>query len=470
VSSLRSPYFILFYFVITVGSISAFTYICDIGTDFISNMPPSYLGPSHKGSSAPNTLLHVLLSLVAVSLTAQMLIPAFERIKQPPVIAEVISGILWGPSLLGYFAPHLSGFLFHESSLPTIGIIAQIGVILYMFLIGLEVDLSELRKNGKATLAVSHASIIFPFLLGSILALGLYKTYSYSNVSFLKFALFMGVSMSITAFPVLARILADRGLVGSRMGNIALACAAIDDVTAWCLLAILVSVVKSDAPSGFWAIGLTFVFILLMLGPVKILVEKAFRKYEFANNLNHRKVTLILVLIFVFSAVSESIGIHAIFGAFLFGVILPHDGGIGENLNDRLGSLIRGIFLPAFFAYTGMRTQIGLLDSAAAWLICGLIICVAILGKFGGAFVSARFAGFSWKNSAGLGILMNARGLVELIVLNIGLDLGVISPKIFTMLVLMAVVTTLMTAPLLSLILRGKGVVEDWKTSLNLRG
>jgi Kef-type K+ transport system membrane component KefB len=319
-----------------------------------------------------------------------------------------------------------------------------------MFLVGLELDPKLLRKRGHATVAISHASILAPFILGAALALVLYPRLSSSSVSFTNFSLFLGVSMSVTAFPVLARILTDRGIHKTPMGAIALACAAIDDVTAWCLLAFVVSVVQARTAGAASTVAMTAVFIAAMI----FVGHPAMVRLTFIygnRGLTQGLMAAIFVSLLFSAFTTELIGIHAVFGAFALGAVIPHDSSLARDLTDRLEDLVVVLLLPAFFAFTGLRTQIGLVSGGTEWALCGLIIAVASLGKFGGGAIAARLTGLNWRDSAALGVLMNTRGLMELIVLNIGYELNIISPTLFAMLVLMALVTTFTTTPVLHL-------------------
>ncbi|MFN0242020.1 MAG: cation:proton antiporter [Planctomycetota bacterium] len=408
-----------------------------------------------KGARA-DLLARILFALAAVIVVGQLLARLFKRIDQPPVIGEVVAGILLGPSLLGH---DFSQKILPTEIAPALGIIAQFGVILYMFVIGLELDPKRIKGRVHSTVATSHASILAPFLLGAILALWLYPRYSSSDVSFTSFALFLGVAMSITAFPVLARILSDRKLARTELGVIALSCAATDDVTAWCLLALVVGVAKAEVDSGFFvAIG-AVAYIGLMIFLARPLLRRYLSSTHEGGVPRGLIVATFIALLFSTMA-TELIGIHAIFGAFLLGVIIPHDSSLAHTLTRQLESVVTILFLPAFFAYTGMRTRIDLVDSSTDWLVCALIIFVATLGKFGGSYVAARLTGIQPRMAAALGALMNTRGLMELIVLNVGLDLQVISPKIFSMMVIMALVTTIMTGPALKLFLRDRAGEE----------
>jgi Kef-type K+ transport system membrane component KefB len=361
----------------------------------------------------------------------------------------VIAGLLLGPSLLGRIAPSVSAYILPPPVAPFLGVLSQVGVVLYMFLVGTELDLSRLRKQAHSTVAISHASIIAPFLLGSALALVLYTRFSSSDVPFTHFALFLGVAMSVTAFPVLARILTDRGIQTTMMGTVALTCAAVDDVTAWCLLAVVVSVASNTGTGALWTLGLSLVYVTGMLVIARPLLVRLAAWQARRPALTRGMFTLICVMLLVSALTTEAIGIHAIFGAFALGAMIPHDSSLAADLKARLEDIVVVFFLPAFFAYTGMRTQIGLVTGGDAWFWCGVIVLTASVGKFGGSFIAARLSGLAWREAASLGILMNTRGLVELIVLNIGLDLRVISPQLFAMLVFMAVITTMSTTPVL---------------------
>ncbi len=408
-----------------------------------------------------NELLHVLLALVLVIATARALGTLFRLIHQPAVVGEIIAGILLGPSLLGRVAPTASAYLLPHAIGPYLNILAQIGVILYMFLVGLELDPALMRKRGHSTIAISHASILAPFLLGGILALFLYPRLSSSDVPFTVFSLFVGVSMSVTAFPVLARILTDRNIHRSRMGAIALTCAAADDVTAWCLLAFVVGVAESRTTGALSTFVLALSYIAIMAFVVRPAMARMSLVYGNRGRLTQGVMATIFVTLLLSSFATEFIGIHAVFGAFALGAIIPHDSGLARDLTDRLEDVVIVLLLPAFFAFTGLRTQIGLVSGFEAGMICVLITLVASFGKFGGSLVAARLTGLGWRDSSALGVLMNTRGLMELIVLNIGLELRVISPELFAMLVLMALVTTFATTPVLHLIMRGAREDEE---------
>jgi len=372
---------------------------------------------------------------------------------QPLVIAEVLAGILLGPSLLGWISPGAMETLFPAGSMPVLKMLSQVGLILFMFLIGLELDPKLLKGRGHASVVISHTSIVVPFALGAGAAYWFYPRLSDPSVPFSSFVLFMGVAMSITAFPVLARILTERRLMQSKVGALAITCAAVDDVTAWCLLAFVVSIVRATGPTQAAMTTLIALgYIAFMLGVLRPFLARLGARVASREGLNQNVMALTLLLLLASALATELIGIHALFGAFLFGAIIPKEGGLAEGLAEKLEDVAVVLLLPLFFAFSGLRTQVGLLNSTENWAMCGLIILLACLGKFGGSAVAARLTGSRWREAGAIGILMNTRGLMELIVLNLGLDLGVISPTLFTMMVVMALVTTFLTTPLLRVI------------------
>jgi Kef-type K+ transport system membrane component KefB len=373
-----------------------------------------------------------------------------KKVSQPLVIAEMMTGILLGPSVLGLISPGAVNLLFPRSSLATLGAVSQLGLMLFMFIVGLELDLKRIREQGKAAVFVSHSSIVVPALLGAALAYFLAEAHRPPDVPLSSFMLFIGVAMSITAFPVLARILAEQGLSTSRLGNMALACAAVDDVTAWCLLALVVAVAKTGAfVDALTTIGLATLYVGVVLGVARPLFARVAARIPSDVRLSHNVVAIALLWLAVSSLCTEAIGIHSLFGAFMAGAVIPKGLGLSKRLADRLEDLVIVLVLPLFFALSGLRTQIGLLADGPAILTTVVIILCACVGKFGGSTVAARVSGMPWRESAALGMLMNTRGLMELVVLNMALDLGIIGPRIFSMMVVMAVVTTLLTSPIL---------------------
>ncbi len=445
------------YAIMLAATVGLYWLIRGAGSSLLAADPPAGQPTfgAGLGGAQVDTLVHVLLALVVVIVVARAIGTLFKYLHQPAVVGEILAGILLGPSALGRIAPGAQHYLLPPTVAPFLGVLSQVGVILYMFLVGVELDPTLLRKRGHATVAISHASIIAPFLLGGVLALFIYPRLSTADVPFTCFSLFMGVSMSVTAFPVLARILTDRHIHTTRMGVIALTCAAVDDVTAWCLLAFVVSVVQARMSGVLVTSGLALGFILFMIFLVRPAMVRLSRLYGQRGRLTQGVMALVFVALLVSALATDYIGIHAVFGAFALGAVIPHDSGLARALTDRLEDLVVVLLLPAFFAFTGMRTQIGLVSGLQNWLICALSQAVASIGKFGGSFIAARLTGLGWRDSAALGVLMNTRGLMELIVLNMGLEMRVLSPTLFAMLVIMAVTTTFATTPILHLITRG---------------
>lgn len=448
----RSSSMLAVYVLIVAASVGAFFLIRWIGES--ESGAATLPGVSaQKSIPAPHTLPHLLGALIAVIALSRLLGALLRRVGQPRVIGEVIAGIVLGPSIFGRVSPDAMNFLFPSAILPTLGTIAQLGVILYMFLVGLHLNSALLRSRAHATVLMSHASIVVPFLLGAALALGLFQGYAPDGISFTSFSLFLGLAMAITAFPVLARILTDRGMERSELGVMALSCAAVDDVTAWCLLAFVVGIAQGNLVGAATTIFLAGAYVVLMLAIVRPLMQYWFNNEQ--ESRSKREVfAVILAGVLASSLLTDAIGIHALFGAFLLGAIIPHDSQVAQAARGKLEDVVTVLLLPTFFAYTGMRTQIGLLSETSDWIVCGMIILVATAGKFGGSLLAARFAGLDWRTSASLGILMNTRGLMELIVLNIGLDLGILSPRLFAMMIVMALVTTMATTPILNLLCR----------------
>ena len=397
------------------------------------------------------TVARVLLAWFLIIVVARALGSAFQLIGQPRVIGEMIAGMLLGPSLLGRVAPAVSACVFPSGVLPFLAAIAQIGVTLYMFLVGIRLDMKALKERLGTALAISLASIVAPFALGATLALWLYAQLSSRSVSISEFALFMGVAMSITAFPVLARILSDRQMETSRVGVTALACAAVGDVIAWCLLAFVVSVARARPGEALFTVLLTGGFIAFIFVVARPVIQWWAHRRARRSRASVGAILMSCVAL-IAAWITERIGIHALFGAFLFGLVVPEDSIVATEVRNGLEDPIARFVLPVFFAFTGLRTQIGLVHGLRSWLICVLIIATASVGKFGGGFAAARATGLTWREAASLGALMNTRGLMELIALNVGLDLGLISPALFTMLVLMAVVTTVGTTPILKFV------------------
>lgn len=395
----------------------------------------------------------LLVQIITILFVARLFGWICNRIGQPTVVGEMIAGIVLGPSVVGYFFPDYSAMLFPAASLGNLQFLSQIGLILFMYVVGMELDLSILRKKAKDAVIISHASIIIPFTLGTGLAYFIYERFAPDGVAYLSFCLFLGIAMSITAFPVLARIVQERGLHRTRIGAMVITCAAADDVTAWCILAAVIAIVKAGSfVSSLYIIGLSITYVMLMLYVVKPFLKRIGDLYSNRDNVSKPLVAIFFLTLLISAYVTEIIGIHALFGAFMAGAIMPENMRFRNIFIEKVEDVSQIMLLPLFFVFTGLRTQIGLLDDPAMWQVCGLIILVAVTGKFLGSAITARFVGQNWRDSLTIGALMNTRGLMELIVLNIGYDLGVLSKEIFSMMVLMALATTFMTGPALDLI------------------
>jgi len=395
----------------------------------------------------------LILQILSIILIARLFGWLMNRIGQPTVIGEIIAGIFLGPSLLGLVFPQLSNFLFPPESLVHLQFLSQIGLILFMFIIGMELDVGILKKSAHDAVVVSHASIIIPYFLGVLLAYILYENFAPDTISFTAFALFIGIAMSITAFPVLARIIQERDLTKDHLGTLAITCAAVDDVTAWSLLAVVIAIVKAgDITGALLTIFFSIVYITFMLFLIKPLLNRIAQTHFTRETVNKPILAILFGILLISSYLTEVIGIHALFGAFMAGVIIPANQSFRRVLAEKIEDFSLVFLLPLFFVYTGLRTQIGLLNNPNLWIVCFIIIAVAIVGKFWGSALAARFVGQSWRDSLVLGALMNTRGLMELVVLNIGYDLGVLTPEVFTMLVLMALITTFMTGPSITFI------------------
>lgn len=399
------------------------------------------------------SLTILLFQIIVILLAVRLFSHLFKYIGQPGVIGEIVAGIVLGPSVLGLLFPDFFHALFPTESLTNLELLSQIGLVLFMFVIGMDVDFSILKNKMNETLVISHAGIIIPFFLGIVVSFWIYEEYAASLTNFLPFALFIGISMSITAFPVLARIIQERNMTKTPIGVLSIASAANDDVTAWCLLAIVIAVAKAGTfLSALYTVGLTVLFIAFMFGIIRPFLRKIGETYVNSEVINKTFVGFIFLILIASAVSTEIIGIHALFGAFIAGVVMPVNSGFRKTMMEKVEDIALVFFLPLFFAFTGLRTEIGLINTPELWEICGLLIFVAILGKLGGCTIAARLVGESWKDSFTVGTLMNTRGLMELVALNIGYEMGVLPPEIFVILILMALITTFMTTPLLHLV------------------
>lgn len=451
------------FYLIIIGGFSALMYwiiqkgkALEIGQTIVSNS-------SEKGHwknfiiSMQHNLEHPLSILLAQIITIILVARFFgwicRKIGQPSVIGEIIAGIVLGPSLIGMHFPEFSALLFPKESLGNLQFLSQIGLIFFMFVIGMELDLKSLKNKAHDAVVISHASIIIPFALGIGLAYFTYSSFAPKGIEFSSYSLFLGISMSITAFPVLARIVQERGIHKTKLGTIVITCAAADDVTAWCILAAVIAIVKAGSfTSSLYVIGLAVLYVVLMLKVVRPFLKRVADINSTKESLNKPVVAIFFLTLLFSSYVSELIGIHALFGAFMAGAIMPENTKFRSVFIEKVEDVSVIVLLPLFFVFTGLRTQIGFLDDPYLWKMTGVIILVAVIGKFFGSALAAKFVGHNWKDSLSIGALMNTRGLMELVVLNIGYDLGVLSTEVFTMMVIMALVTTFMTGPALDLI------------------
>ena len=452
----------LFYIAITGGFTAIMYWIIFKGKDLElgKNFPVVGSGNGHwvdfqteLFSNLQHPLAILLAQIVTIIIVARFFGWIFRKIGQPSVIGEILAGIFLGPSLVGSYFPEFSSALFPVASLGNLQFLSQIGLILFMFVVGMELDLKALKNKANEAVVISHASIVIPFTLGVGLAYFVYHKFAPEGVHFLAFSLFLGIAMSITAFPVLARIVQERGINKTRLGAIVITCAAADDITAWCILAVVIAIVKAGTfVSALYIILLAFLYVLCMLFVVKPFLKRIGDLYSSSENLSKPVVSIFFLTLILSSYATEIIGIHALFGAFMTGVIMPDISKFRTVFIEKVEDIALILLLPLFFVFTGLRTEIGLINDPYLWKVTGFIILVAVVGKFFGSALAAKFVGQNWRDSLTIGALMNTRGLMELVVLNIGLDLKVLTPEVFTMMVIMALVTTFMTGPALDLI------------------
>jgi Kef-type K+ transport system membrane component KefB len=412
---------LIFYLLHRAGSINH----SNAGIPEMTNSPDGGLFINILKPNLREALPRLLLQIIIIIGATQLLGTVFKKMGQPPVIGETVAGILLGPSLLGLIFPAAFHFIFPVESLPNLRFLSQIGLILFMFIVGMELDKQLLRKQAFEALIISHASILIP--------------------------LFMGIAMSITAFPVLACIIRDRKLTETKLGILAISCAASDDVTAWCLLALLIAFIRSGSGmNGLLVVAMVVIYAFIMLVPMRMVLKKIQQAYEKGKIGYNTLMSIMFILLLSSSYCTELIGIHALFGAFLAGIIISKNDTMQKKIIERISDISMVMLLPLFFVYTGLRTQAGILNTASLWFSFSLILICAVAGKLGGSALIARALGQTWKDSLSIGALMNTRGLMELIVLNIGYDMGILSTEIFSMMVLMALLTTMMTSPILN--------------------
>jgi Kef-type K+ transport system membrane component KefB len=452
----------LFYFGVTGGFTVLIYWILTIG----KQLERGKIGVvSETGSSSwseflialqdnfQDPLAILLAQIVMIILVARLFGWIFKKIGQPTVIGEIIAGIALGPSLVGMYFPGFSDALFPVESLGNLKFLSQIGLILFMFVIGMELDIKILKNKASEAIVISHASIVIPFAMGIGLSYFVYNKFAPVGVEFLSFSLFMGIAMSITAFPVLARIVQERGIHKTKLGAIVITCAAADDITAWCLLAVVIAIVKAGNFVGsLYVISLAILYVLAMVFIVKPFLKRIGDLYGSKDSIGKPVMAIFFLCLILSSYATEVIGIHALFGAFMMGAIMPDVSKFRMIFIEKVEDVAVILLLPLFFVYTGLQTEIGLINDPYLWKVTAAIIAVAVIGKFLGSALTARFVGQNWKDSLTIGALMNTRGLMELIVLNIGLELKVLTPEVFAMMVIMALVTTFMTGPALDFI------------------
>lgn len=410
-----------------------------------------FLNSLHHNITHPLAIL--LAQIVTIILVARIFGWICKKIGQPMVIGEILAGIVLGPSFFGHYFHAYSSLLFPDSSLDNLKFLSQIGLIFFMYVVGMELDLKVLKNKAQEAVVISHASIIIPFTLGLLLAYTIYTQYAPPGIAFLSFGLFLGIAMSITAFPVLARIVQERGLNKTRIGAMVITCAAADDITAWCILAGVIAIVKAGSiVSSLYIIVLSFIYVIAMFKLVKPFLKRIGNLFDSQEKITKPVVAIFFLTLLISAYLTEVIGIHALFGAFVAGVIMPENMKFRAIFIEKIEDVSLVVLLPLFFVFTGLRTEIGLLNNIALWKVCGLIIAVAVIGKFLGSALTAKFVGQNWRDSLTIGALMNTRGLMELVVLNIGYDLGVLTKEVFAMMVIMALATTFMTGPALNLI------------------
>lgn len=453
---------IIFYSVVLIGFAFLFYWIVqqgallEVGSHSVTRKVSSGYWSDFVNSLNANfghPLALLLAQIIVILFVSRIFAWIFQKIGQPTVIGEIVAGIVLGPSLLGLLFPEFSLVLFPVGSLENLNVLSQIGLILFMFIVGMELDLSVLKNRAKEAIVISQFSIIFPFALGMVLAFYLFQSFSPLGTQFLPYALFIGIAMSITAFPVLARIVRERGMHNTRIGSIVITCAAINDVTGWCLLAAVIAITKAGSfVSSIYVILMSIAYVLTMLMVVRPFLKRIGELHSSRENLTKPIVAIFFLTLILSSFATEVIGIHALFGAFLAGTIMPENPKFRNVFVEKVEDVSMVLLLPLFFVFTGLRTQIGLLDEAYIWEATGLIILVAVTGKFIGSAFASRYVKLNWKDSLTVGALMNTRGLMELIVLNIGYELGVLTPEIFAMMVIMALITTFMTGPALDVI------------------
>jgi Kef-type K+ transport system membrane component KefB len=399
--------------------------------------------------------LHLFLLLTAIIAACKIVGIVARRLGQAQVIAEMVTGFLLGPSLLGWVAPEVSTYLFKPQAMPLVYGLAQIALALYMFTVGLEFESSLLRRSLRQASAVSLAGILAPFALGGGVGILLHASGGFfsDSMSVSHAALFLGASLSITAFPMLARILQERGLTGTSIGTMALTAGAMGDVAAWLIFAIVVASFKGDAWIAVVAFVGAFGYAALVFGPLRPLLRRIAATADDRGEVSEATFATVLMLLMASAWFTDRVGVHSVFGAFILGAAVPR-GRLSTELQRWIGPVTTGLFLPLYFVYSGLHTEVGLVDTPSLWLVTVGIFAVACVGKGVACWLAARLNGATQAEALGIGTLMNARGMMELILLNIGRERGLITPTLFTILVLMTLATTLMATPIFGLLYR----------------
>lgn len=416
----------------------------------------------HLDSAIGLLLLQILIILVA----ARLLGTLFRKIGQPAVIGEIVAGILLGPSLFGRLAPEWFSKVFPAESLGNIEILSSFGLVLFMFVVGMELRLSDIKLRLRSSVVISHAGIVIPFALSLPLSLYIYPDYVGNYTEFLPFALFVGIAMSITAFPVLARIIQENNMMRTPLGKLSLSTAAAGDITAWLMLAGIIAISQSGSLlSTVFNLLFLLVYLWIIFGIIRPLFSIAGKVYNTTEVISHTLVGVIFVLLLSSSFVTELLSMHALFGAFMLGLVMPEDLSFRKIITDKVEDVALMLFLPLFFVSSGLQTELGLVNGIDAWLMLGVFVLIAVVGKVGGSYIAARMCGESPKDSLYLGVFMNTRGLMELVVLAIGYQMHILPPKIYAVLVLMTVITTVMTMPMIHLI----NVIAAWWERIRLK-
>ena len=400
-------------------------------------------------------MLILLLQIVVILALSRAMRWLFVALKQPAVIGEMVAGLMLGPSVFGWLMPGAFAVLFSPPALPSLNTLSQIGLVLFMFLVGLRLRSHSLGSTRRVAVVVSGASIVVPVVLGALLAAAVYSRLSLPGVGLLPFALFIGAAMSITAFPVLARILIDHGLFETDIGVLAITCAAFDDVTGWLMLAGILTLVQGGAPQVFIGrVALFLGYLALMVCVVRPLLRRLAQGSIVTSGASAARVGVMLLVMLASAVATDALGVHALFGAFFAGVMMPAGADLERSVTRLIEPVTMTLLLPLFFAFTGLRTNVQLIDNPALWLDAALFLVVAIIGKGGASMIAARVMGMRWRAAGVLGVLLNTRGLMELVILNIGFELGILSPLVYSMLVLMALITTFMTSPIVRVLSR----------------